>query len=109
SFESISSHFTVFSLRISSPPDVSALTLHDALPILVKVAAQRQVGAALPFRQLAADAVQGRAQAFLQNRVIEGQLQRIDHMYALRSEEHTSELQSRFDFVCRHLLEKNNK
>src|SRR5699024_279931 len=26
-----------------------------------------------------------------------------------RSEEHTSELQSRFDFVCRLLLEKNNK
>src|SRR5437868_10062215 len=25
---------------------------------------------------------------------------------ALRSEEHTSELQSRFDLVCRHLLEK---
>src|SRR5207249_10601333 len=27
---------------------------------------------------------------------------------ALRSEEHTSELQSRFDLVCRLLLEKNN-
>src|SRR5437868_8146268 len=26
-----------------------------------------------------------------------------------RSEEHTSELQSRFDFVCRLLLEKKNK
>src|SRR5437868_11316115 len=28
--------------------------------------------------------------------------------YALRSEEHTSELQSRFDLVCRLLLEKKN-
>src|SRR6202046_5798428 len=27
----------------------------------------------------------------------------------MRSEEHTSELQSRFDLVCRLLLEKNNK
>src|SRR5699024_12874581 len=27
----------------------------------------------------------------------------------VRSEEHTSELQSRFDLVCRLLLEKNNK
>src|SRR5699024_12564720 len=27
----------------------------------------------------------------------------------IRSEEHTSELQSRFDLVCRLLLEKNNK
>src|SRR5699024_11525162 len=28
---------------------------------------------------------------------------------ARRSEEHTSELQSRFDLVCRHLLEKKNE
>src|SRR5207249_9215618 len=28
---------------------------------------------------------------------------------AIRSEEHTSELQSRFDLVCRLLLEKKNK
>src|SRR5699024_11382316 len=28
------------------------------------------------------------------------------HNHAFRSEEHTSELQSRFDLVCRHLLEK---
>src|SRR5207249_6824860 len=28
--------------------------------------------------------------------------------FALRSEEHTSELQSRFDLVCRLLLEKKN-
>src|SRR5438067_12732056 len=27
----------------------------------------------------------------------------------LRSEEHTSELQSRFELVCRHLLEKKNR
>src|SRR5699024_11494847 len=30
------------------------------------------------------------------------------HLLALRSEEHTSELQSRFDLVCRLLLEKKN-
>src|SRR5699024_12735606 len=30
------------------------------------------------------------------------------HMAAVRSEEHTSELQSRFDLVCRLLLEKKN-
>src|SRR5438067_5898063 len=29
-------------------------------------------------------------------------------IYSLRSEEHTSELQSRFDLVCRLLLEKKN-
>src|SRR5438067_10315241 len=31
------------------------------------------------------------------------------HVVALRSEEHTSELQSRFDLVCRLLLEKKKK
>src|SRR5207249_11039853 len=31
------------------------------------------------------------------------------HQYAVRSEEHTSELQSRFDLVCRLLLEKKKK
>src|SRR5699024_12540102 len=33
---------------------------------------------------------------------------RSDAMIELRSEEHTSELQSRFDLVCRLLLEKKN-
>src|SRR5207249_7051437 len=34
---------------------------------------------------------------------------RHDDLAAGRSEEHTSELQSRFDLVCRLLLEKKNK
>src|SRR5699024_12792452 len=33
---------------------------------------------------------------------------RTHQVEGLRSEEHTSELQSRFDLVCRHLLEKKN-
>src|SRR5699024_11785552 len=32
----------------------------------------------------------------------------INHLSLMRSEEHTSELQSRFDLVCRLLLEKKN-
>src|SRR5699024_12164411 len=32
--------------------------------------------------------------------------EKIDEVYRKRSEEHTSELQSRFDLVCRLLLEK---
>src|SRR5699024_12116935 len=34
---------------------------------------------------------------------------RVDNVPVGRSEEHTSELQSRFDLVCRLLLEKKNK
>src|SRR5207249_5559204 len=35
--------------------------------------------------------------------------QKLEHTFELRSEEHTSELQSRFDLVCRLLLEKKKK
>src|SRR5699024_12717801 len=35
--------------------------------------------------------------------------QDLEHFLEGRSEEHTSELQSRFDIVCRLLLEKKNK
>src|SRR5207249_9610817 len=40
-----------------------------------------------------------------------GRLRRTHHLERrdVRSEEHTSELQSRFDLVCRLLLEKKNK
>src|SRR5207249_7670070 len=37
-----------------------------------------------------------------------GELPALFHGREERSEEHTSELQSRFDLVCRLLLEKNN-
>src|SRR5207249_10339169 len=38
-----------------------------------------------------------------------GNLRRRNDVQRSRSEEHTSELQSRFDLVCRLLLEKKNK
>src|SRR5699024_12226562 len=38
----------------------------------------------------------------------QGQLGPVEHCRDERSEEHTSELQSRFDLVCRLLLEKKN-
>src|SRR5699024_12875986 len=42
------------------------------------------------------------------NRVSPCYADRVPHNKDLRSEEHTSELQSRFDLVCRLLLEKKN-
>src|SRR5699024_12001962 len=41
--------------------------------------------------------------------LIEAQLTQTPNCLALRSEEHTSELQSRFDLVCRLLPEKNKR
>src|SRR5437868_7744417 len=68
-----------------TPPSANPLSLHDALPISGRHALQ------------AGD---------------EGQLDRLGGLVAgigaRRSEEHTSELQSRFDLVCRLLLEKKN-
>src|SRR5438067_10679980 len=47
---------------------------------------------------------------FLGNVLLKESKETIDSLSStLRSEEHTSELQSRFDLVCRLLLEKKNK
>src|SRR2546421_8026262 len=43
------------------------------------------------------------------HRALDGELAREDLPRELRSEEHTSELQSRSDLVCRLLLEKKKK
>src|SRR5205809_5294162 len=69
-----------------APADVYTLSLHDALPIFFRV--QNAFGGA-EFLQLL-DQRGGVARAVLE----------------LRSEEHTSELQSRLHLVCRLLLEK---
>src|SRR5699024_12554954 len=81
-----------------SPPSCSALSLHDALPISAppltpSAAAPSARGAGRPC------AAPGRRGPGWAPRSREG---------SGRSEEHTSELQSRFDLVCRLLLEKKN-
>src|SRR5438270_2546912 len=74
--------FLHFFFSAAAPPEIATLSLHDALPI----SAERGVlGGDL--RELG-----GRLRA------------REDH----RSEEHTSELQSQSNLVCRLLLEKKN-
>src|SRR5437868_12699505 len=53
---------------------------------------------------LATEGVDLALTSFLTHRMIAGRQQTV----GARSEEHTSELQSRFDLVCRLLLEKKN-
>src|SRR5699024_12660794 len=90
--------FLLFLLHNTSPPELSTLSLHDALPIcetvlgLVPAQVREQVELALGLLALQPD--DG----------VHGLL--VHHQQ--RSEEHTSELQSRFDLVCRLLLEKKN-
>src|SRR5438874_9976270 len=87
--------------------EVYTLSLHDALPILNRGAGNAAV------IDVADD---GNMQAFQyllmpQNGIcIEQRLRRmlVHAISRVRSEEHTSELQSRRDLVCRLLLEKKN-
>src|SRR5699024_12494508 len=73
-----------FSFHATAPTPIYTLSLHDALPIYA--------------RGVSGD-VDLRAPRFAHSCLNRLQLQ-------ARSEEHTSELQSRFDLVCRLLLEK---
>src|SRR5207249_5967288 len=90
------------------PPEISTLSLHDALPICGDHHAVRHLGR----DQAAPDPAQIVAVRQVQPAVL---AERGDEMRPpdvegeRRSEEHTSELQSRFDLVCRLLLEKKKK
>src|SRR5699024_11946181 len=92
SFCLLYSLFTLFFLNATAPTHIYTLSLHDALPI------SRRFGS-LDTRPRTL----GRGGALTVSGVRSGPVG--------RSEEHTSELQSRFDLVCRLLLEKkkNNK
>src|SRR2546422_3545651 len=81
--------FALFFFNDTATTEIYTLSLHDALPI----SEQRKTPPAQvrPERPGIADAAKGNPRAFW------------------RSEEHTSELQSRLHLVCRLLLEKKKK
>src|SRR3712207_7202484 len=85
-----------FFFNDTATTEIYTLSLHDALPISGRAGGRRRVraaGPAVPARPPGADG---------------GGLRRLRaaHAGAIRSEEHTSELQSRQYLVCRLLLEK---
>src|SRR2546428_8388140 len=82
----------LFFFNDTATTEIYTLSLHDALPIYLAVHAH-----AARANQLLGFATRRHARAR------QGALQ------AHRSEEHTSELQSRSDLVCRLLLEKKKK
>src|SRR5260221_2957649 len=89
------SFFLFFFFNDTATTEIYTLSLHDALPIYIA----RKRRDAIPFQRLFH--VLGHAgAALIQHRKIEGAVD--------RSEEHTSELQSHSDLVCRLLLEKKN-
>src|SRR5687768_17971890 len=90
--------FSFFFFNDTATTEIYTLSLHDALPICVDSSLY-----------VSAD------QITIQNVVLNPNSPTSDLMdvelksYQVRSEEHTSELQSRLHLVCRLLLEKKNK
>src|SRR5690606_41022337 len=103
----------------TAPPstEVYTLSLHDALPICAAEAAGRRV--ANPSRLDRGHAVDRRARdgerrginciARIAVAVVARHIDEHGRALSGRSEEHTSELQSRENLVCRLLLEKKKK
>src|SRR5690606_41318853 len=101
-------------LQHTAPTDLYTLSLHDALPIslLVAAASGSAIGGALAMIVFAmvsgaglvlVGAVASKARALMHGP------DALFYRRVLRSEEHTSELQSRENLVCRLLLEKKKK
>src|SRR5207249_12059123 len=104
-----------FSSQSPSPSDLYTLSLHDALPILPYNGrqplqhqprfARKSKETLSRTRKLRCDDV-GFNALFCTDVPCRRKIFRGDAAARARSEEHTSELQSRFDLVCRLLLEK---
>src|SRR5437773_10450582 len=88
----LSSRSSSFFLTDTAPSQLYTLSLHDALPISLRLYLVKEI----PF---------GGDGDFTWERYDE----RYNVEIAIRSEEHTSELQSHHDLVCRLLLEKKKK
>src|SRR5690606_40710044 len=106
-----------FDSHDTAPTEISTLSLHDALPILgnplqpgpaLRDELARKIEPIIVVSQSAPRAVRGNrpARSSDQCRSRWPSVVRAHEPSSLRSEEHTSELQSRENLVCRLLLEK---
>ena len=82
----------IFFFNDPATTEIYTLSLHDALPICITVDSEACLEGATDTQKAA----------------IRQKLTIINPKYQARSEEHTSELQSHHDLVCRLLLEKKN-
>src|SRR5690606_41628934 len=90
-----------FCFTAAATLSLSTLSLHDALPIFIQELRRHQV--ATGRGRLHLQTIVGRLLAVLDIQAAQPLVARAQHD---RSEEHTSELQSRENLVCRLLLEK---
>src|SRR5699024_12130620 len=106
---SLSFHVPVSCSSSPAPPALHPRPLHDALPIFVNITPRAHVRKPPLIDRPAA---LHRGQRYAVHLVALYSIRMADrvevHGVPLRSEEHTSELQSRFELVCRLLLEKKH-
>src|SRR3712207_9530568 len=91
-----------FVFNDTATTEIYTLSLHDALPISRR---QQVVGGRSEARNLRVAPVTGVARS----RADDHKVVALERSRGVRSEEHTSELQSRQYLVCRLLLEKKKK
>src|SRR5699024_12180170 len=89
-------------LNYLTTSDIYTLSLHDALPIFYELHVRG-------FTKMAADVTAPGTFLGIREKIPYLKELGINAIEMMRSEEHTSELQSRFDLVCRLLLEKKKK
>src|SRR5260370_19523425 len=88
--------FFIFFFNDTATTEIYTLSLHDALPIYVNFNDGKMAGVGESARRVI-------ERILLEPRGLTGEA------VALRSEEHTSELQSHLNLVCRLLLEKKKR
>src|SRR5205085_12591096 len=93
----------LFSYPAPPPTEISTLSLHDALPIWARSSTAGSRTAAAPRPRLRACSSPAYRPASRRGRTS------ATHARCTRSAEHTSELQSQSNHVCRLLLEKKKK
>src|SRR5699024_12880663 len=99
-----------FFLTTSTSTQIYTLSLHDALPILSDIEGQIRLENAID--QVLENYYEDSSEPFVELNLMTASDKNnsgLKDKWFRRSEEHTSELQSRFDLVCRLLLEKKNK
>src|SRR5207249_11515890 len=104
--------FLLFSFNDPSPPPIYTLSLHDALPIYGATLEHHPLHVVEHLILIATALVAWwpvLSPSILLPRLHYGTQILYLFAFGIRSEEHTSELQSRFDLVCRLLLEKKKK
>src|SRR5207248_9128566 len=97
-YPAFSSFRFLFFFHDPATTSTSTLSLHDALPIFVFTANAAGDAAAADLERVGVEVA----------RVVDARRGEDVHRARGRSEEHTSELQSPYDLVCRLLLEKKN-